>query len=116
MGLDQFLFNEHDTEVMYWRKANQIHSWFERKVGGVENCKAVDVTMEQLLKLKEDCKKVIEDPNSASEILPTTPGFFFGSLDYDDWYFQDIENTIKAIEKIQGEYGSDDKFFYYAWW
>lgn len=42
-------------------------------------------------------KKVIEDTSVAEEILPTTDGFFFGCTDYDEWYIDDIKNTIEFI-------------------
>ena len=50
----------------------------------------------------------IEDPSVAQELLPTGSGFFFGSTDYDQWYLQDIEDTIKileeALEDEEGDY------------
>jgi hypothetical protein len=30
----------------------------------------------------------------AAELLPTTSGFFFGSTDYDEWYYTDIQRTV----------------------
>ena len=44
--------------------------------------------------------KIIKDTSVAEELLPTTKGFFFGSTDYDQWYLEDIENTIKQISEI----------------
>jgi hypothetical protein len=134
-------------EVAYWRKANQIHGWFvnncEEVVADVKYC----VTRENLEELLETCKKVVEMLNSSTkttkkvvsgwssgeqtytdievydtedilEILPPTQGFFFGSDNIDEWYKQDIEDTIKVLEdelsvpKIG--YGAD--YEYYASW
>lgn len=39
----------------------------------------------------------------ASEILPTKSGFFFGSTDYDFWYFEEIKNTITILDKVLSE-------------
>jgi len=35
----------------------------------------------------------------AAEQLPTANGFFFGGTDYDEWYFRDVENTIRIIDE-----------------
>src|SRR3954454_9104166 len=38
--------------------------------------------------------RVIADPSVAKELLPTQDGFFFGSTDYDQWYMDDIHETV----------------------
>ncbi len=42
----------------------------------------------------------IEDPSVAEELLPTTSGFFFGSTEYDQWYLEDITDTIDIVTKV----------------
>lgn len=37
------------------------------------------------------------------EILPTSSGFFFGSTEYDEWYYKQLENTIEQCEKVLEE-------------
>lgn len=44
--------------------------------------------------------KYIKDPSVAMELLPTTSGFFFGSTDYDEYYIDDIKNTIDIVTKV----------------
>jgi len=39
--------------------------------------------------------------------LPTERGFFFGSTDYNEWYLQDVKDTIKIINDL-GLTGPDD--------
>jgi hypothetical protein len=72
-------------EAGYWRKSNAIHRWF------VEN---------QLIKLKEVCTQVLDDKSKADELLPTMSGSFFGSTDYDEYYFGDLIQTIEIIEEV----------------
>lgn len=48
-------------------------------------------------------EKVIENASVAKRLLPTCSGFFFGSTDYDQYYAEDIENTIEMLEKILKE-------------
>lgn len=58
--------------------------------------------------------KLIEDVSVAHELLPTTDGFFFGSTDYDQWYLEDIESTIKQISAILETTDWDNEYVTYA--
>jgi hypothetical protein len=88
-------------EVMYWRKANAIHQWFVNNVqNGEDDCGDYYVELEQLEELLEYVKEVLKDHSKATDLLPTQSGFFFGGTDYDEWYFQDLENTKEALETI----------------
>ena len=96
-------------EAGYWRKANQIHRWFVENVqDGVDNCGDYYVERNQLQALLDLCKIVQKDHSKAEELLPSASGFFFGGTDYDEWYYNDIENTISiledALEDKNGEY------------
>lgn len=86
-------------QVGYWRKANHIHAWFVKNVqNGEDDCGSYDVSEEQLLQLLADCKRVKENANVAPELLPTQSGFFFGGTDYDEYYMQEIDDTIEIID------------------
>lgn len=88
-------------EAAYWRKSNAIHNWFVTNVqDGRDECQESDVSKEQLKELVELCKTVLADPMRASELLPTLGGFFFGSIAYDDWYFEDINQTINMLTPL----------------
>ena len=94
-------------EVGYWRKVNAVHRWFVENVQhGVDNCAAYYVTYAQLQELKELCLKALSDRDRAIEYLPPQSGFFFGSVEPDEWYFQGLEDTVKIISKLSpdGEY------------
>ncbi len=57
--------------------------------------------------------QVIENAEEISKILPTQSGFFFGSTDYNQWYYEDIINTIDMLEKVLKEDKEfNDKGFY----
>lgn len=48
-------------EVVYWRKANQIHKWFVDNVqGGVDDCNYYEVSRENIETLLKICKEVIQ--------------------------------------------------------
>lgn len=88
------------ANIGYWRKANAIHQWFVEKCqGGVDECQETYIPTERLQELKEACYAVKADPSLAGELLPTTSGFFFGSTEYDEWYWADIDQTLEIVKK-----------------
>lgn len=88
-------------DAMYWRKANAIHDWFVKNVQkGVDDCGSYFVSKEKLKELLALCKEVLENKNKASELLPTANGFFFGTTEYDEWYFEYVQNTVDGLEKL----------------
>jgi hypothetical protein len=87
-------------EVAYWRKANAIHGWFVNNVqGNKDDCNSYYVDRETLQLLLDRCKEVLNNKDKASEMLPPTPGFFFGTAETDDWYWWQIESTIEQLEE-----------------
>ena len=95
-----------NIELMYWRKANAIHNWFVQNVqDGVDECQESYVDREKLVALLATCHEVLryeKKKNKAKilDLLPPTSGFFFGSTDIDDWFFESIRDTAEALEKI----------------
>lgn len=89
------------VEAMYWRKANQIHRWFVENIqGGNDDCEEYPVTLEQLTALRDACAVAIKDRKMATAVLPTQSGFFFGSTEYDDYYWKDLESTRRGLTKL----------------
>ena len=90
--------------VAYWGKANQIHRFFiDSCADGYEMQTDMYVSGHTLEQLLERCKKVLANHSLAEELLPTTDGFFFGSLKYDEHYFQDLEETVEALKDLDFE-------------
>lgn len=86
--------------VFYWRKANAIHHWFVEKVqNGVDECQESLVHPEMLLDLIDRCEQVAADRSKCHDLLPTVGGFFFGSTEYDEWYFRDVEETATGLKE-----------------
>jgi len=108
-------------EVGYWRKANHIHNWFVENVqDGEDDCREYEVSEDDLTDLLNLCKQVIENKDKADELLPSINGFFFGSTEYDEWYFQQCQDTINIIENILKEKGEkgylDGEIYYNSSW
>jgi len=96
-------------EAGYWRKQNQIHRWFVDNIqNGTDDCGEYYVSKADLETLLELCEKIKADNSLADELLPGASGFFFGGTEYDEWYFNGIDNTIEilkeALEDENGEY------------
>lgn len=89
-----------DVRVGYWRKANAIHKWFVENVQeGEDECRPHYVSKSQLLALKAACELALSQRDQAAEVLPSTAGFFFGSTEYDEWYFKDLELTVRIVDR-----------------
>jgi hypothetical protein len=43
--------------------------------------------------------EVITNSEVAASLLPTTGGFFFGDTEYNDYYMQDLKDTIGIVDK-----------------
>lgn len=112
MGLDMYLYEKTTgQEVGYWRKANQIHNWFVNNIqNGEDECGEYDVPYEKLLELRGLCYDVLKTKNPS--LLPPTSGFFFGSTEINDHYYDDLRDTIKIIEALNDA----DKYTYHSSW
>jgi hypothetical protein len=107
------------VNVAYWRKANHIHNWFVQNVqDGKDDCGQYRVTREQLMELEELCRKVSKDGTgeTASKLLPTSTGFFFGTDEYDEYYFEETDNTAKRLGEILDAISDQYDFYYQASW
>ena len=104
----------HDN-VGYWRKANAIHKWFVDNVqDGEDDCDFHrPVTKHDLETLFELCREVLQDHAKAEELLPVESGFFFGSQAYDEWYFQDIEDTANLCKELIDTFNFENYDLYY---
>ena len=105
------------AEAAYWRKANAIHDWFVRECqDGVDECQSTWVTREKLGELVMLCKQILDNRKLASELLPTASGFFFGSTEYDEWYYDDLKRTVDMLEPLLAEEYEDWDFHYQSSW
>ena len=112
-------------EIGYWRKFNALHRWFVENVQeGNDDCKQYWVSQKALTDLLEVLKKVaasrnrlvdnLRDTETAKENLPTVGGFFFGDTDYNEYYYDEVESTIKIIEEAVKD--TDADYYYSSSW
>jgi hypothetical protein len=103
-------------EVGYWRKANQIHRWFVENVqDGEDDCGEYTVSRQDFHNLLETVNLVLnakgtpEESSVIADNLPPTDGFFFGSTEIDEWYWEDLEKTKQTVSDVLAEMDEDSK-------
>lgn len=90
------------TPVGYWRNANHIFDWIIYNVYEEENdAQYIDISFDQLITLKNLCKKVIKYPKEADDILPVSDVQLFKEGKYTEVYFDILKDTIGIIENIE---------------
>jgi len=107
-----------EVNAIYWRKANAIHQWFVDNCGkGIDECQRIYVQRKDLEDLRDLVKDVLIHRDKAQVALPPQSGFFFGSTEIDEWYWEDMEYTAKELDRVlMNTFEQDVDFFYQASW
>ena len=109
-NLDAFI----EENVAYWRKTNHIHAWLINNGTEKEEDYYCHISIDKLKELKDVCEYVLDDHSLADTLLPTQSGFFFGSTNYDEWYYRDLEDTIRILENIIDTHTDEYRYVYVA--
>ncbi len=120
MGLDQWIKYEDDdgNEIeKYYRKVNWLRGWVieNSTLTHESDCEDAFISRNKLEELLDDCNYVLKHKDEAEEILPTTGGFFFGTYEFDDWYFSSVENVRDDLEDILSN-KTVEEVTYSDWW
>lgn len=100
--------------AIYWRKSNQIHAWFVENVqGGNDDCRPYEVNIEDMRKLHGIVKAQLK--NKKEIILNPKGGFFFGSINIDEYYWNDLVETEKALAR-EIKFHEDQAKLGRNWW
>ncbi len=113
---------EYEKEFIYWRKANAIHRWFVENVmeGNDENeGETYAVTVPKLMEFYDSLVKARLTRDAT--IFPPGEGFFFGSNTIDEYYWEEMLDTIEQLQKtiveIKGFIELDELDLYpYTFW
>jgi hypothetical protein len=104
-------------EDVYFRKVNFIYGFFSEEINpDTESCIVSKSRIEDLV---DACKRVFQnkgDVGYAEEHLPTHAGFFFGSTQYDDWYWEDVEDCYKEMVDVLDQMDEGDVFLWEFSW
>ena len=142
MGLDLYIYvadsfkdieKEKYIQEFYYRKYNWLLGFMRKNLLGLIEAKDFDSTnlvyyqldKEVIEKLVNECNMVLEyrnkNTNKAIELakkhLPTCIGFFFGSQEYDEGYFESIERVKRDMKWIYDkmEMIPDLSVYFQAW-
>lgn len=131
--------------VGYWRKANAIHGWIiTHCADGEDNCRSIELNKDQLENLRKDCLVGLANPDRKFQIqsdrviyqlcdylnglsepitksnyinpIEPTEGFFFGSNELDDYYYNQLEYTVDLITDLLETATPEIWFSYQASW
>ena len=101
-----------EERLMYWRKVNCIHRFFLDQTGSDHDKATIYLELEHLKELYHRIEQILENHSLAEELLPTQEGFFFGSTEYDEYYFKDLEDTLEPLGEIIQELNQNDEILY----
>ncbi len=104
-------------EIVYWRKFNALHTFIVNNfAGGVDECQKIFLYDEQLKKIHDTLKTILDDTSLASQLMPPSQGFFFGTYEIDEWYWKDVENAYKVFSEILSDGEETREYYYQASW
>lgn len=102
----KFWYNFYDA---YFRKVNFIYHYFSQFENFTDECCIVSKSaISYFLTLCEQVYSHLGDEDYAIEHLPTQSGFFFGSTDYDEWYWSDLKDCIKQMKALYKSMRDDE--------
>lgn len=126
-------------EIGYFRKVNFLMEFFHYE----GNCEYQEIAKSELEALQDACLEIgkmkpcrVEyhkatdkwdsdrmvnvysdaDIKRCAEILPTQSGFFFGSTDYDEWYFRAVKEVCVWVTGVLQNLEDDEVVLMYCWW
>ena len=112
-----------EPKLFYWRKANAIHRWFvDTCQDGVDECQRTRIHSEQIADLVDRCEQISvaegrEQIALAEKLLPTQSGFFFGSLEIDEYYLAGVRETAVDLKaRLALLFGRGAELYYQSSW
>lgn len=101
-------------EDMYYRKVNCLYAYFNDRLED-EQCLVTKADVEDII---DRAKNVLlaHDEETSAQLLPTQSGFFFGSTEYDEYYYDDIADVYKDFTKYLEDWTDDTiGWVYFSW-
>lgn len=103
----------------YFRKVNCIYAYFQERLED-EACFVNEYDLKDII---DRCDQILKGVNLRKEIpyeaikrgeelLPTQGGFFFGSTEYDKWYFAHVKDIRKQMKKLLRKFDKNNDLMY----
>lgn len=104
------------TQVAYWRKFNALHNWFVNHVQvGIDDCNYYELFQDHLVDLIDTLQHVL-DKQDTTDFEPTA-GFFFGSTEVDEYYWELVEITLDEMKHVLDDFDwENERMFYCSSW
>ena len=99
--LDKEVEMSYEEYNAYFRKVNFLFYYFDSTLGKMYDSCYAFVELDDVDDIIDRCERVLKDHRLAQSLLPTQDGFFFGSTDYDNWYFSDVKDCLKQMKKYR---------------
>ena len=96
-ALDKEVGMHYEQYDAYFRKVNFLFKYFEDRGKMVDQYYAF-VEPEDVEDIIDKCERILKNHELAYQLLPTQSGFFFGSTDYNDWYYSDVKDCLKQMK------------------
>ena len=114
----------------YWRKFNALHGYIcDTFADGVDECQVIPLTkanLKKILSVLKKTKKILDkhfekDEKGAYSFtgnvkdIPLQPrgGFFFGGTEIDEWYQDDVDESVKFFSNLVDTFDSRNEVCYY---
>lgn len=100
-----------------FRKRNWLMPFVENAIDReVENCEYYELSKETMIDLLDRIDKVLADHDFAEELLPTEVGCFYGNTDYNEQYFEDLQDAKDKLEEEVKAMDDNDSAIFWSWW
>lgn len=90
----------YEPYVAYFRKVNFLFAYYQN-IGKMVDEYYAFTDKDDIDDIISRCERVLKDHDLANELLPTQSGFFFGSTDFDQWYFDDVKDCLRQMKKYR---------------
>lgn len=106
-----YYYKPHD---LYFRKVNAVYRYFQDRLED----EAVEITRDDAVDIINKATTVLaeRDESVSADILPTQGGFFFGSTDYDEYYYDCAREIVDEFSKLLLNWKNDETCFIIMSW
>lgn len=105
------------SDIGYFRKVNFLMEFFNYQ----GNCEFKEIAKSELEDLVERCNTILTTPRKnrkekAEDLLPTQSGFFYGSTEYDQYYYDDVKEVRDWASGVLNDLKDEEIVLMYCWW
>jgi hypothetical protein len=118
MSLDIYFMTSRqcDQSVVRLNRAYAVREWITSRIGIPQNGHGtISVTKEFLSELLESCNAILADRSLAKSLISINTNDFDPDQDYNDEYFDQIEETKKQLDNLFKTWKGRKPLYYFEW-